>query len=147
MLFCCCVVGFVFSSENKYSTTSMHSIRDQGQYFSWRSELWSRQATFYTFLYWSKFAFKKLWPGLATSWWRHQMETFSASLAFCVGKSPVTGEFPSQRPVTRSFDVFFDLCLSKWLTKQLWGWWFETPSQLWCHCNVLKTEDMSVFNL
>ena len=41
------------------------------------------------------------------SWWRHQMEAFSALLAFCVGNSPVTGEFPSQRPVTRSFDVIF----------------------------------------
>ena len=40
-------------------------------------------------------------------WWRHQMETFSALLALCVGNSPVSGEFPTQRPVTRSFDVFF----------------------------------------
>ena len=40
------------------------------------------------------------------AWWRHQMETFSAFLALCAGNSPVTGEFPSQRPVTRSFDVF-----------------------------------------
>ena len=39
-------------------------------------------------------------------WWRHHMETFSASLAFCAGNSPVTGEFPAQRPVTGSFDVF-----------------------------------------
>ena len=39
------------------------------------------------------------------SWWRHQMETFSALLALCAGNSPVTGEFPSQRPVTRSFDA------------------------------------------
>ena len=37
------------------------------------------------------------------------METFSTSLALCEGNSPVTGEFPSQRPVTQSFDVFFDL--------------------------------------
>ena len=41
-----------------------------------------------------------------TSLWRHQVETFSALLAFCAGNSPVIGEFPSQRPVTRSFDVF-----------------------------------------
>ena len=60
--------------------------------------------------------------------WRHQMETFSALLALCAGNSPVTGEFPSQRPVTRSFDVFFDLRLNKRLSKQWWGWWFETPS-------------------
>ena len=46
------------------------------------------------------------------SWWRHQMETFSALLALCAGNSPVISEFPSQRPVIRSFDVFFDLCLN-----------------------------------
>ena len=53
------------------------------------------------------------------AWWRHQMETFPASLALC---------FPSQRPVTRSFDAFFDLCLSKWLSKQSKLRWFETPA-------------------
>ena len=71
------------------------------------------------------------------SWWRHQMETFSALLAICAGNSPVTGECPTQRPVMRSFDVFFDLRLNKWLSKHSWGWWFETPSYpLWHHCNA-----------
>ena len=70
------------------------------------------------------------------TWWRHQMETFSASLAICTGNSPVPGEFPTQRPVTRSFHVFFDLGLNKALSKQSWGWWFETLSHpLWRHCN------------
>ena len=50
--------------------------------------------------------------------WRHQMITFSALLAFCVGNSPVSGEFHAQRPVTRSFDVIFDLRLNKRLSKQ-----------------------------
>ena len=69
-------------------------------------------------------------------WWRHQMETSSALLTLCVGNSPVS-EFPSQRPVARSFDVFFDLRLNKRLSKQSWGWWYETPScSLWRHCNV-----------
>ena len=44
-----------------------------------------------------------------------------------VQDSPVTDEFPWQRPVTRKFDVFFDLRLYKRLSKQSWGWWFETP--------------------
>ena len=48
--------------------------------------------------------------------WHNQMETFSAWLALCARNSPVTGEFPSQRPVTRSFDVFFHLCLNKGLS-------------------------------
>ena len=38
------------------------------------------------------------------------------------------GEFPTQRPVTRSFGVFFDLDLNKRLSKQPWSWWFETLS-------------------
>ena len=71
------------------------------------------------------------------TWWRHQMETFSALLAICAGNSPVPGEFPAQRPVKRSFDVFFDLCPNKQLSKQSWGWWFEMPSgPLWRHRNV-----------
>ena len=71
------------------------------------------------------------------TWWRHQMETFSALLAFCAGNSLVPGEFPAQRPVTRSFDVFFDLRPNKQLSKQWWGWWFETSScPLWRHRNV-----------
>ena len=71
------------------------------------------------------------------SWWRHQMETFSALLAFCAGNSPVTGEIPALRPVTQSFDVFCDLRLNKRLSKQSWGWWFEIPLRsLWRHSNV-----------
>ena len=70
------------------------------------------------------------------SWWHHQMETFSALLAICARNSPVPGEFPAQRPVTRSFDGFFALRLNKRLSKQSWGWWFETLSRpLWCNCN------------
>ena len=81
----------------------------------------------------------KQWPTgpYALSWWRHQMETFSALLAICAGISPVTGEFPAQRPVTRSFDVFFELRLNKRLSWHSWGWWFGTPlCQLWRQCNV-----------
>ena len=49
------------------------------------------------------------------------------------------GEFPTQRPVTRSFDVYFDLRLNKRLSKQPWGWWFETPSwSLWRQRNDIE---------
>ena len=55
---------------------------------------------------------------------------------FC-GEFTGPGEFPTQRPVTRSFDVFFALRLNKRLSKQTWGWWFETPSwALWRQCNA-----------
>ena len=85
------------------------------------------------------------------SWWRHQMEIVSALLALCAGNSPVTSEFPAERPVTRSLDVFFDLRLNTRLSKQSRGWWFETPSRsFWRHCNaktslcVLNVEWMSL---
>ena len=73
---------------------------------------------------------------LAVTWWRHHAEVFSAWLAICAGNSPVPGEFPTQGPVTRSFNVFFDLRLNTRLSKQPWGWWFETPAwSLWRHRN------------
>ena len=82
--------------------------------------------------------FQSLWCWI---WWRHQMETFSALLAICALNSAVSGEFLAQRPVTRSFGVFFDLRLNKRLSKQSWGWWFETLSRpLWRHCN--KTQNI-----
>ena len=71
------------------------------------------------------------------SWRRHQMETFSTLVALCEGNTSVTGGFPSQRPVTHRFDVFFDLRLNKWLSKQSRRWWSETPSRsVWRHSNV-----------
>ena len=67
--------------------------------------------------------------------WKH----FSRYWPFVreVHRPPVN--FPhTQRPVTRNFEVFFDLCLNKRLSEQSWGWWFETPSRpLWRHCDVL----------
>ena len=74
------------------------------------------------------------------TWWRHQIEAFSVLLAVCAGSSPVTGEFPAQRPVTRSYDAFFNLRLNKRLSKQLWGWWLDTPSHpLWRYYNEQRT--------
>ena len=75
---------------------------------------------------------------MKNTWWRHQMETFSVLLPFCAGNSPIPGEFPTQRPLTWSFDVFFDLRPDKRLSKQPWCWWFETPPwSLWRHYNVI----------
>ena len=71
------------------------------------------------------------------------METFSALLALCAGKSLVTGEFPAQRQVTRRFWCFLRrVCaLNKRLSKQSWGWWFETPSRpLWLSQKPLHPE-------
>ena len=65
--------------------------------------------------------------------WKH----FPRYWSFVRGihRSPVNP--PHKGPVTRSFDVLFDLRLNKRLSKQSWGWWFETPSHpLWRHRNV-----------
>ena len=85
---------------------------------------------------------RKIW--IKSFWFmrRHQMETFSELLALRAWNSPVTGEFPAEWPVTRSFDVFFDLRLNKRFSKQSWSWWFEMPScSLWRHCNVTPKHD------
>ena len=79
-------------------------------------------------------------------WWRHATMMMSSNgniSHVCAGNSPVTGQFPTQRSVTRSFDVFFDLRMNKQLSKQSWGWWFETSScSLWRHRN-----DASAFRI
>ena len=77
------------------------------------------------------------------AWWRYQMETFPRNWPFVRGihRSPVNS--PPQRPVTRSFDVFFDLRLNKRLSKQSWGLWFETLlCPLWLHCNGLNSIEL-----
>ena len=86
--------------------------------------------------YWSPFHFRRASCAItligSATWWRHQMETFSALLAICARNSP----FPAQRPVTQSFDVFFVLRLNKRLSKQSCGRRFETLSRpLWRHRN------------
>ena len=60
-----------------------------------------------------------------------QMMTSSNGSIFCItrllalyeGNPTVIGGFPSQRPVTRSFDVFFDLHMKKLLSKQSLAIW------------------------
>ena len=75
------------------------------------------------------------------------MTSFSAFLALCEGNSPVTGEFTSQRPVTRSFDVLYYLRPNKRLNKQSRRRRFETPSRsLWRHCNALREIPSTFFN-
>ena len=76
-------------------------------------------------------------------WWRHQMATFSTLLAFCEGNPSVTGRFPSQRPVTRSFDVLFDLRLNKRFSKQSRRRWFETPLSVTNDVTVMISLDHS----
>ena len=80
-----------------------------------------------------------------SSWWRHQMETFSAWLAFCAGNSPVFGGFPSHRSVTRSFGVFFDLRLNKRLKTQSTRRWFDMPSHsLWRHSTARSIDAITL---
>ena len=91
--------------------------------------------------------------GMLHTWLRNETKIFymmtslndkiSALLVHCEGNPPVTGGFPSQRPVSRSFDVIFDLCLNKPLSEKSRRWWLETPSRsLWRHCN--ETTDPKV---
>ena len=81
------------------------------------------------------------------SWWCHQMVAFSALLSICSGNSPVTSEFPTQRPVTRSCDFFY-MRLNERSSKQLCDWCSETPSRpLWRHCNIMILRVLNASNL
>ena len=120
----------IFSFEKL--TFKMSTVRGQQHSFllmngcSWESV--EHRSTWYSTKY--------VYGIVLLCWWRLQVETFSALLIICAGNSPATGEFPSQRPLTRSFDVFFDLCLNKLLRKQSQGWRFDTPLRsLWRHRN------------
>ena len=74
------------------------------------------------------------------SHWTDDVIKWKHSFPRCWGGPPVTGGFPSQRPVTRSFDIFFDVCMTKRLSKQSRCRWFEAPwHSLWRHCNALIT--------
>ena len=73
---------------------------------------------------------------------KHMMTSSSGNIFRVTGH--LCGEFTGLRWIPRtkasdvewSFDVFFDLCPNKRLSKQSWGWWFETPSGwLWRHSN------------
>ena len=98
--------------------------------------------------------FKVLNSAIFTHWRKNTMTSSYGNIfrvtALCAENSTVTGEFPSQRPVTWSFDVFFDPRLNKRLSKQSWCWWFETPARpLWCHCNacgITFAEEPFLFN-
>ena len=101
---------------------------------SWSREMWHKTCRYSTVLAIQKANSSEM----SLAWWRHQIGTFSELPAISAGNSLVTGKFPAQRLVTRSFHVFFYLRLNKWLGKQSWGWWFETPScSLWRHSNGL----------
>ena len=83
--------------------------------------------------------------------WKHFLRYWS----FFEGNPPVTDGLPSQRQVTRSFDIFFDLRLNKQLIKLSGHWWFETPLRsLWRHCNgkilgklVTMEQNVSIYTL
>ena len=123
-----------FTGTHKGFTRIWPSIRTQSRLFSSFQESvenksdWRRlsESTFVGWTQWHEISPRsvsaptwmgylfQIWRwGLNFSWWRHQLDTFPALLTLCAGISPITGEFPSQRPLTRSFDAFIDLRLNK----------------------------------
>ena len=127
-----------FNQSMKFSFTSMHlkmSPATWRPFCSGEDELSVAQRVFFQVL--------SCWDRVTRiSRWRHQMDTFSALRALCEGNPPVIDGFPSERPVTRSFDVFLDLRLNKRLSKQSMRRWFETPPRsLWRPCNGVRNQD------
>ena len=93
---------------------------------------------------------RNLWFGRCVSSCYHPrpMTVSQNRNIFCfAGNSSVTGKFPSQRQMTRSLDVFFNLRLNKRLCKQSWGWWLEPQLHpLWRHCNVDPKTQFTIHN-
>ena len=85
-------------------------------------------------------------PSKHSPWWRHQMETFSALLAFWFTGHRWIPRTEAQWPVTRSFDVFFDLRLNQQLSKQWKRWWFEAPPRsLWRQCDASQRLEIRTY--
>ena len=103
----------VYSQKINRDHTVLETTSSMSHFFHWYRYIFFVMQTCF---YWGRHKHSTM--GRAGSWWRHQMETFSALLAICAWNSPVPGEFPTQRPVTRSFDVYFDLRPNKRLSKQ-----------------------------
>ena len=79
-------------------------------------------------------------------WYRYQHDDiirWEHSLVICVENSPLTGEFPAQRPVMQSFDIFFDLSSYKRLSKHSWVWRFET---ICAHYNITGRNILQVYS-
>ena len=82
------------------------------------------------------------------TWWRHQMETFSALLALCAGNSSVPVNSLHKGQWRGALIFFFHLHLNKWLSKQPRGWWFETPAwSFWRQCNVFITDSGIILHM
>ena len=152
-------LGNTEPSENTLGMTPQNGVMtsSNGSLFCVTGPLWGK-STGHPHLWWIEFlrvSHFKMLPKLSESdhkaitcaWWRHQMETFSALLSFCEGNSPVTGEFPAQRPVTRSFDVLFDLRLNIRLSKQSQGWWLSAVPDLWDRNKILSGGDLSHYQV
>ena len=103
-------------------------------------DLVDAMATLIQILVWPRTVDRIIWSNNGMLYWHIYMslglkQFMMTSSNGNIFRWPVNS--PHKWPVTRSFDVFFDLRLNKHLSKQSWGWWFETLSRpLWRHCNV-----------
>ena len=111
------LISRVAKRQEKWAHKPFITTVDTQCYFTWRNKPGTTiQKTIFT-------------------WWRHQMEIFSALLALCAGNSPVPVNSPHKGQWRGA------LVLS--LSKQPWSWWFETPSwSLWRQCNDTSTHSL-----
>ena len=118
-------IGILWAVNHKdLKSTRIQEIMFQSQVYSTTINMGSDQRIHHLI--------KKIHWGMMTS---SNGNIFRVTGPLC-GEFTGPGEFPTQRPVTRSFGVFFDLRQNKRLSKQPWGWWFEMPSwSLWRQCN------------
>ena len=87
-------------------------------------------------------------PGIFCACWPHQMDTFSALIAYYEGKPLIIDGLSSERPATRNIDIFFGQRLNKRLSKRSRRRWFQTPSRpLLRHFNSVINKNITVVEM
>ena len=151
-----------------WHTTLLIRLKIKINYYmwNWRCGIHFRYDT-YTYIYWTRsFLIKNLKKGNSNvtcasdllAMWVHddviKRKYFPRYWPFGGGGGgggggdlPVTSQFPTQRPVMWSFDVFFNLRLNKPLSKQSRGSWYKTQSRsLLRHCNFMIVSRTRICN-
>ena len=119
--------------HNSYNSWSWIHIHNCG----WFGQPWKKTS-------WQLLTQRQIAPRRLLSWQFHMMTSSNGNIFRVTGHlcREFTGDrwiSRTQRPLTRSFDVFFYLRLNKRFSKQSWGWWFEMlPHPLWHHSNDIK---------
>ena len=145
-----CSICVYWRARHCYMCVSRHTLSNRFTLLYSQSSCCRKEAALYDTQQGLRIALQSYSGSKGVAWYIMKTSSngnISALLAICARNSSVTSEFPTQRPVTRSFDVFLDVRLNKRFSKQSWCLWFETPSRpLWRHCKASDAYSANILN-